>query len=59
MKYNMDRKQTKEKDKIVSFRLSSNEEKMLRYSALVSKMPISEFIRRSLLMIKPNGNEQK
>lgn len=55
----MERKEQKPKDKIVTFRLSSNEEKMLRYSALVSKMPMSEFIRRSVITIKPNQNEQK
>lgn len=51
-------KEKKTKEVVQTFRLTTNEQKMLRYSALSQRMSIGEYIRKSLPLNTPKNEKQ-
>lgn len=50
-------KEKKPKEVVQTFRLTANEQKMLRYSALSQRMSIGEYIRKSLPLNTPKNEK--
>jgi hypothetical protein len=48
------KKEKPKKQVVQTFKLSHNEQKMLRYSAMEQRLSVSEYIRNSLLINNPN-----
>jgi hypothetical protein len=48
------KKEKLKKQVVQTFRLTANEQKILRYSAMSQRMSIGEYIRKSLLINNPN-----
>jgi hypothetical protein len=52
------KKEKLKKEVVQTFKLSHNEQKMLRYSAMEQRLSVSEYIRNSLLINTPTNEKR-